>query len=90
MYQFFNSTSSHLRTNFRDDILSLLGNSGKTLYTPVPVENSFSLGFFFSDSLQKIYTRVKNLPYLKPIAYIVITLATLSLAPAETSFAATE
>lgn len=87
MYQ-FQSSSTHLRSLFRDDILSLLGNAGKTLFTSVPVETHFSLGFFFGESLRKAYTKVKTLPYVKPLVYALAAISAVLIAPTESSFAA--
>ena len=69
MYSSFNSTSLSLTSSIRQDIFSLLGNSGKTIFVPETVEFSFSFRFFFSQSLHKIMNKmVTELSlYMNPI-----------------------
>ena len=87
MYSSFNNTSSLLTSAIRNDIFSLLGNSGKTIFAPETVEFSFSFRFFFSRSLQKTINAIKHNSYRKPLTYIAICLTTLLISPSETSFA---
>lgn len=87
MYSSFNNTSSLLTSAIRNDIFSLLGNSGKTIFAPETVEFSFSFRFFFSKSLQKVLSTIKQNTYRKPLTYLAICLTTLMISPSETSFA---
>jgi hypothetical protein len=88
MYSSFHSTSQSLSQTIRSDIFSLLGNSGKTIFSPETVEFSFSFRFFFSQSLHKVAYRIGQLAYRKPLTYLAICLSTLMISPSETSFAA--
>lgn len=88
MYSSFHSTSQSLTSTIRSDIFSLLGNSGKTLFSPETVEFSFSFRFFFSQSLYKVVRIVEQIAYRKPLTYLAICIATLMISPSETSFAA--
>lgn len=88
MYSSFHSTSQSLAQATRSDIFSLLGNSGKTIFSPETLEFSFSFRFFFSQSLRKAVDMIERLAYRKPLTYIAICLATLMISPSETSFAA--
>ncbi len=88
MYSSFHTTSSSLSSTIRSDIFSLLGNSGKTIFSPETVEFSFSFRFFFSQSLYRALDLIEKIAYKKPLTYIAICLATLMMSPSETSFAA--
>ncbi len=88
MYSSFRNTSSTLSSMIRSDIFSLLGNSGKTIFSPETVEFSFSFRFFFSQSCHKIADKIERIAYKKPLTYIAICLTTLMISPSETSFAA--
>ena len=88
MYSSFQTTSSALSTMIRSDIFSLLGNSGKTIFSPETVEFSFSFRFFFSQSFHKVAALMERIAYRKPLTYIAICLSTLMMSPSETSFAA--
>lgn len=87
MYSSFHNTSSTLASAIRNDIFSLLGNSGKTIFSPETVEFSFSFRFFFSKSLHKALETLKQNTYRKPLTYLAICLTTLMISPSETSFA---
>lgn len=88
MYSSFHNTSQSLAQTIRGDIFSLLGNSGKTIFSPETVEFSFSFRFFFSQSIHKVVDLIEQIAYRKPLTYIAILLATLMISPSETSFAA--
>ena len=87
MYSSFHNTSSTLASAIRNDIFSLLGNSGKTIFSPETVEFNFSFRFFFSKSLQRALDLIKQNTYRKPLTYLAICLTTLMISPSETSFA---
>lgn len=87
MYSSFHNTSSTLASTIRQDIFSLLGNSGKTIFSPETIEFSFSFRFFFSQSLRKMIDKIEYTAYRKPLTYLAICLATLMISPSETSFA---
>ena len=87
MYSSFHSTSSNLASTIRSDIFSLLGNSGKTSFSSETVEFSFSLRFFFSQSLHRAFDRIEKYAYRKPLTYLAICFTTLMISPSETSFA---
>lgn len=86
----FQSSSSHLRSLFREDINSLLGNAGKTLFSHEPVNAHFSFGDSFWTSIQKLYTKIVRTKYFKPLTYFMISLAIIISIPTETSFAASD
>ena len=86
MYSSFHNTSSVLSSSIRNNIFSLLGNSGKTIFSPETPE--FSFRFFFSQSLYRLAHRIERMAYRKPITYLVICLTILMISPRETSFAA--
>ncbi len=88
MYSSFHNSSQSLTSNIRSDIFSLLGNSGKTIFSPETVEFSFSFRFFFSQSLYKAVRVIEQIAYRKPLTYLAICIATLMISPSETSFAA--
>jgi hypothetical protein len=88
MYSSFHSTSQSVAQSIRSDIFSLLGNSGKTIFSPAAREFSFSFRFLFSQSLHKAVDMIEQIAYRKPLTYIAISLATLMISPSETSFAA--
>jgi hypothetical protein len=88
MYSSLHNTSSSLSSTIRSDIFSLLGNSGKTIFSPETVEFSFSFRFFFSQSFDKAINLIEKIAYKKPLIYIAICLTTLMMSPSETSFAA--
>lgn len=88
MYSSFHSTSQSLASTIRSDIFSLLGNSGKTIFSPETLELTFSLRFFFSQSLHRAIDLIEKMAYKKPLTYLAICLATLMISPSETSFAA--
>ena len=88
MYSSFPNTSQSLSSTIRSDIFSLLGNSGKTIFSPETVEFSFSFRFFFSQSLHKAIDLIEKVAYKKPLTYLAICLTTLMISPSETSFAA--
>ena len=87
MYSSFHNTSSLLASAIRNDIFSLLGNSGKTIFSPETVDFSFSFRFFFSKSLHRAIDAIKQNTYRKPLMYLAICFATLMISPSETSFA---
>ena len=87
MYSSFNNTSSLLASAIRNDIFSLLGNSGKTIFSPETIDFSFSFRFFFSKSLHRAIDIIKQNTYRKPLVYLAICFATLMISPSETSFA---
>ncbi len=87
MYSSFNNTSSLLTSAIRNDIFSLLGNSGKTIFSPETADFSFSFRFFFSKSLHKVIDTIKKNTYRKPLTYLAICFTTLMVSPSETSFA---
>jgi len=88
MYSSSYNTSTVLSSVIRNNIFSLLGNSGKTLFSPEAVGFNFSFRFFFSQSLHKAIHIFEKFAYKKPLTYIVICLTTLFISPSETSFAA--
>ncbi|MBC7503921.1 peptidoglycan-binding protein [Candidatus Gracilibacteria bacterium] len=88
MYSSFHNTSSTLSSTIRSDIFSLLGNSGKTIFSPETFELSFSLRFFFSKSIHKIADLIEKIAYKKPLTYLTLCIVTLMVSPNETSFAA--
>ena len=88
MYSSFHNTSQSLSQTIRSDIFSLLGNSGKTIFSPETLELSFSLRFFFSQSLGRAIDLIEKMAYKKPLTYLAICLTTLMISPSETSFAA--
>ena len=88
MYSSFHTTSSSLSSTIRSDIFSLLGNSGKTIFSPETLELSFSFRFFFSKSIHKTAELIEKIAYRKPLTYFVLCIATLMISPSETSFAA--
>ena len=88
MYSSFHSTSQSLTSTIRSDIFSLLGNSGKTIFSPETLELRFSLRFFFSQSFDRAIGLVEKIAYKKPLTYLAICLTTLMISPSETSFAA--
>jgi hypothetical protein len=88
MYQSFPRTSSTLASVIRDDIFSLLGNSGKTLFTPDSDTFSFSFRFFFSSSLRRIMESIDIMAHRRLLTYITLCILTLFALPTETSFAA--
>lgn len=88
MYSSSYNTSTVLSSSIRNNIFSLLGNSGKTLFSPEVVEFHFSFRFLFSKSLHKAIQLIEKFAYKKPLIYTAICLATLLISPSETSFAA--
>ena len=87
MYSSFPNTSSNLASAIRNDIFSLLGNSGKTIFSPETVEFSFSFRFFFSKSLHRVIDNIEKLAYRKPLTYLAICFTALMISPSEMSFA---
>ena len=88
MYSSLSRTSQSLAQAIRSDIFSLLGNSGKTIFSPETVEFSFSFRFFFSQSIQQLISLAQRVAYKKPLTYIALLCATLMISPSETSFGA--
>ncbi len=88
MYSSFHNTSSVLSSSIRNNIFSLLGNSGKTVFSPETKEFSFSLRFFFSQSLHRLAHRIERMAYRKPLTYLALCFAILMISPNKTSFAA--
>jgi 3D (Asp-Asp-Asp) domain-containing protein/lysozyme family protein len=88
MYQSLPRTSSTLASVIRNDIFSLLGNSGKTLFTPDSDTFSFSFRFFFSSSLRRIVESIDIRAHRRLLTYITLCILTLFALPTETSFAA--
>ncbi len=88
MYQSFPRASATLASVIRDDIFSLLGNSGKTIFTPDSDTFSFSFRFFFSSSLRRLATSIDSRVSRKFLTYVALCLITLFALPSETSFAA--
>jgi hypothetical protein len=77
-----------LASVIRDDIFSLLGNSGKTLFAPDSTPFCFSFRFFFSSSLRRLAESIDTRVSRKLLTYIGLCLITLFALPSETSFAA--
>lgn len=88
MYSSFHNTSSVLSSSIRNNIFSLLGNSGKTIFSPETTEFSFSFHFFVSKSLRRLTNAIEKLPYRKPLTYLALCFAILMISPNKTSFAA--
>jgi hypothetical protein len=88
MYQSPLRSSTTLASVIRDDIFSLLGNSGKTLFAPDSDSFSFSFRFFFSSSLRRMLDILDTPVSRKLLTYTAIYLITLFALPSETSFAA--
>ena len=90
MYSFLQSGSSlYLKNQVRENIFSLLGNCGKTLYTQnSTVYAEISLPWY--QTIQKIVHDIWETPYKKLVGYCLILLSATMIAPPSTSFAATE
>jgi peptidoglycan hydrolase-like protein with peptidoglycan-binding domain len=91
MYSFLHSVDSILVKNqVREQIFSLLGNSGKTL------SHSFSQEFYaqidlpWYHQMMNIIEKIWNSPYKKTIGYIMIIFSSIMILPPDTSFAASE
>ncbi len=88
MYSSFHNTSSVLSSSIRNNIFSLLGNSGKTIFSPETQEFSFSFRFFFSKSLRRLTSYIQKVPYRKPLTYLALCFVVLMISPNKMSFAA--
>ncbi len=87
MYSFFSDFgSSTIKNQVREQIFSLLGNAGKTLFEE---EGSFSLHLHlpwykrFENNLHNIW----ETPYKRTIGYLMILFSALMISPPDTSFA---
>lgn len=90
MYSFLPSVESLcVKSQVREQIFSLLGNTGKTLFS----ENTSLYAEVHIAWYQKVQQFIANVwytPYKRVITYISIILASLMIAPPGTSFAAEE
>lgn len=90
MYSFLSPGSSlYLKNQVRENIFSLLGNCGKTLYTQDQyLYAEISLPWY--NKIAKVIRDIWVNPYKKVLSYGLILLSATMMSPPGTSFAATE
>jgi 3D (Asp-Asp-Asp) domain-containing protein len=91
MYSFLSSVDSFIVKNqVREQIFSLLGNSGKTLSMQFSTEVYAQIELPWYHQMVNILEKIWNSPYKKTIGYIMILFSSIMILPPDTSFAAND